>query len=152
MQFSTTHARSRNMRAIRAKHCKTTEWRLRALLISSGLRGWKMHVTEVHGNPDFYFQHEHVAVFVDGCFWHGCPTCGHVPKANRPYWGKKLARNVFRDAQIARRLRVRGIHVLRLWECQLRDQPTTCLKRLFRTLDRSARSALRRNTKPDSTL
>src|SRR5213076_2953638 len=100
MRFITTPDRSRNMRAVRGKHCKTTEWRLRALLISAGLRGWRMHVRGLQGSPDFYFPHEHVAVFVDGCFWHGCPRCGHTPKSNVGYWKMKLGRNKVRDRAV----------------------------------------------------
>src|SRR5579863_6794889 len=114
---STVPARRANMRAIRSRGNRTTELKFRALLASSGIPGWRMHASALPGSPDFFFTTERIAVFVDGCFWHGCPRCGHTPKSNRPYWSKKLARNKQRDAQIKRELRSSGIRVLRFWEC-----------------------------------
>ncbi len=135
--FATTARRSKNMRAIKSRSNATTELRLRAYLIRNRLVGWRVGANEIAGSPDFFFQRERIAVFVDGCFWHGCPRCGHTPKTNRSYWRKKLARNKQRDAQITRTLRSHAIRVLRLWECQLRDSPSSCLKRLFVLLGRS---------------
>lgn len=135
--FVTTARRSRNMRAIKASSNATTEQRLRAYLIRHRIAGWKVRARAVPGCPDFFFATERIAVFVDGCFWHGCPRCGHTPKTNRSYWRKKLARNKQRDAQTTRTLRSGGIRVLRLWECQLRDKPSSCLKRLFILLGRT---------------
>ncbi|MFZ0774480.1 MAG: very short patch repair endonuclease [Candidatus Sulfotelmatobacter sp.] len=137
MRFNTTSQRSQNMRAIKSNSNATTELRLRGHLMRSQIVGWKVRTEAVLGCPDFFFPAQRVAVFVDGCFWHGCPKCGHTPKTNRPYWRKKLARNKQRDAQIKRTLRSDGIRVLRLWECQLRDKPSSCLKRLFILLGRS---------------
>jgi DNA mismatch endonuclease Vsr len=132
--FATTDRRSQNMRAIKSRSNATTELRLRAHLMRNGIAGWKLHATNMPGCPDFFFPAQRVAVFVDGCFWHGCPRCGHTPKTNRPYWRKKLARNKQRDAQIKGFLRSDGVKVLRLWECQLRDNPKSCLKRLIAVL------------------
>jgi DNA mismatch endonuclease Vsr len=124
------------MRAIKASSNVTTELRLRAHLIRNRIMGWKVRTRDVIGCPDFFFPTERIAVFVDGCFWHGCPKCGHMPKTNRPYWRNKLARNKQRDAQVTRTLRLHAIRVLRLWECQLRDKPSSCVKRLFVLLGR----------------
>jgi DNA mismatch endonuclease (patch repair protein) len=135
--FATTARRSQNMRAIKSRSNATTELRLRAYLIRNRVIGWRVDANDISGSPDFFFPREHTAVFVDGCFWHGCPRCGHTPKTNRPYWRKKLARNKQRDAQITRKLRSSGTRVLRLWECQLRDKPGSCLKKLFILLGRS---------------
>jgi len=127
-------ARSANMRAIRSRGNRTTELKFRALIVGSGIRGWKMHVPTLPGCPDFFFSNERIAVFVDGCFWHGCPKCGHTPKSNRRYWSKKLARNKQRDAQIRYKLGLSRIKVLRFWECELRDESNSCLKRLLGSL------------------
>jgi DNA mismatch endonuclease (patch repair protein) len=134
---ATTAKRSQNMRAIMSRSNATTELRLRAYLIRNRIVGWRVGPNGISGSPDFFFQRERIAVFVDGCFWHGCPRCGHTPKTNRLYWSKKLARNWERDAQITKKLRSNGIHVLRIWECQLRDKPSSCLKRLATMLRRS---------------
>lgn len=115
-------ARSRNMARIKSKGNRTTEKRMRALLAAHGFRGWYMHADLV-GKPDFVFPRQRVALFVDGCFWHGCPVCGHVPKSNRRYWKPKIERNRTRDKLYTRRLRAQGWAVLRIWEHQLRLEP-----------------------------
>jgi DNA mismatch endonuclease (patch repair protein) len=86
--------------------------------------------------PDFYFCRARLAVFVDGCFWHSCPKCGHTPKTNQRYWIAKLTRNKRRDKHNRRILRSQGISVVSLWECDLRVKPKFCLRRLFSALCR----------------
>ncbi len=85
--------------------------------------------------PDFVFRAQRVAVFVDGCFWHGCPTHGTRPRQNRKFWDEKIARNRQRDRLVTRQLRKQGWTVLRLWECALakKRQPHT-LARVRRAL------------------
>jgi DNA mismatch endonuclease, patch repair protein len=135
--FETTpETRRRNMRAIKSRRNKTTERRLRAFIVASGISGWRMHGSGLPGCPDFFFETKKIAIFVDGCFWHSCPKCGHTPKANRSYWSEKLARNKRRDAKVNWALRSRAIRVIRLWECDLRCQPNLCLRRIFRALRR----------------
>jgi DNA mismatch endonuclease Vsr len=95
-----------------------------------------MRPAQITGVPDFYFPLRRLAVFVDGCFWHGCPRCGHIPKANRSYWSQKLARNKRRDARVGRDLRANGIRVVRIWECRLRDESLFCMRRLSAMLAR----------------
>ena len=87
--------------------------------------------------PDFIFRAQRVAVFVDGCFWHGCPRHGTRPRQNRKFWDEKIARNRARDRLVTRRLRQLGWTVLRLWECALaqKRQPAT-LARLLRALEK----------------
>lgn len=126
--------RSRNMRAIRSSGNKTTEARLVSLLRQHRVRGWRLHPANTLGNPDLVIRRQRVAVFVDGCFWHGCPKCGHIPKTNRAYWKAKIARNLRRDALMSRRLRTSGFRVLRLRECDLRERPAQCLRRIRRAL------------------
>ena len=135
-------ARSENMRSIRSFGNRTTELRLKAILVQGGISGWKLHDEDILGIPDFFFQKERLVVFVDGCFWHGCPKCGHIPKTNRAYWKAKIARNVHRDALISRRLRALGVRVLRLRECDLRARPTECLRRIRRALSRHKKAAV----------
>ena len=70
--------------------------------------------------PDFVFRPARLAVFVDGCFWHGCPQHGTQPKGNAAFWKVKFARNQARDRRVNRALRRAGWHVLRIWEHALR--------------------------------
>lgn len=116
---------SATMSRIRSKGNKTTEARLRAALVRSGIRGWKLHPKDVFGSPDFYFEKERLAIFVDGCFWHGCPRCGHTPRVRTAFWRTKFERNQIRAKVVRRRLRAAGIRAIRLWEHDLLDLPTS---------------------------
>jgi DNA mismatch endonuclease (patch repair protein) len=125
-----TEVRSANMRAIRSRGNQSTEWRLRSLLIRNGYRGWKLHASELAGKPDFVFRASRVVIYIDGCFWHGCPLCGHTPKTNSEYWEAKIARNKQRDKRNTRYLRAQGFTVIRIWECALRKNPMRVLQRI----------------------
>lgn len=71
--------------------------------------------------PDFVFQRARVAVFVDGCFWHGCPRHGTKPSSNKSFWREKLAKNRERDRRVTRTLRRAGWQVVRIWEHALAE-------------------------------
>jgi len=89
------------------------------LRVRSVLRGrWRYTQATNHlpGRPDFVLPDHAVAVFVDGCFWHGCPTHFRLPKHNREWWREKIARNVRRDARQSAQLRRLGYSVVRLRE------------------------------------
>lgn len=134
-----TESRSRNMRAIRSFGNKTTENRLVSLLKKHRLNGWRLHPAHVIGNPDLMIPKARVAVFIDGCFWHACPKCGHIPKTNKAYWQAKISRNRVRDARTTRKLRRLGFSVVRLWECDLRKHPLTCVRRIRQALSRAGK-------------
>ncbi len=80
------------------------------------LKGWKMHVKWLPGCPDFVFEKEKIAIFVDGCFWHGCPLCYKKPKTSIKYWEQKLVANKNRDDKVSKLLETNGWLVLRFWE------------------------------------
>ena len=69
--------------------------------------------------PDVVFTRLHVAVFVDGCFWHACPVHGANPRSNPAYWGPKLRGNRERDARNTAELEAFGWTVVRVWEHEL---------------------------------
>ena len=71
---------------------------------------------DIRRTADIVFSRRRIAVFIDGCFWHGCPLHGTSPKANSDYWGPKLAKNVERDLDTTARLTAEGWMVLRFWE------------------------------------
>ena len=114
--------RSRTMAAIRGKNNKTTELALRMALVRSRISGWRLNAVNLPGKPDLFFERKKVAVFVDGCFWHGCPRCGHVPKTRAKFWHAKIQRNKLRHIFVARQLRKKGIRVVRIWEHSLRNK------------------------------
>ncbi len=121
-QFENVPAmRSRTMGAIRGKNTKTTEVALRMILVRAQVRGWTLHARHLPGKPDVFFRRQKVAVFVDGCFWHGCPRCGHVPKTRSAFWRAKLERNRKRDHRVTKALRKSGFKVVRLWEHLLKS-------------------------------
>jgi DNA mismatch endonuclease Vsr len=117
----------RMMKQVRGKGNRTTEARFRGALMSAGISGWKLNFRDITGAPDFYFPVEQVAVFVDGCFWHGCAACGHVPRKNREFWAAKIARNHDRDRRNTVRLRSNGISVMRFWEHEIKDSLAGCI-------------------------
>lgn len=92
-----------------------------------------MHVLDLPGKPDFFFPSEKLAVFVDGCFWHGCPTCGHVPKSNSAFWRAKIQRNRERDESATEKLEAIGIKVIRFWEHELLH-PSFCFGHIAKLL------------------
>lgn len=73
------------------------------------------------GKPDIVFTRARLAVFVDGCFWHGCPQHGTNPKSNSEYWTAKLARNRARDAVVTEALEADGWTVIRYWDHDIKD-------------------------------
>ena len=128
--------RSRTMSAIRAKHNRSTEYRLRMALVREGLKGWGLHAKKLSGNPDFYFPKKKLAVFVDGCFWHGCPVHYRCPRTNASWWNEKLKDNMARDRRKTMSLRRFGWKVVRVWEHQVRRNTEACLRRVIRALSR----------------
>ena len=122
--------RSRTMAAVKSTGNRSTERVLRARLVRGGLRGWRLHAKDVAGCPDFVFDATRLAVFVDGCFWHGCPSCHRPPSSNQEYWTKKVERNTTRDRRNTRLLRKDGWRVLRVWEHELKIDAAKVVRRI----------------------
>ncbi len=133
--------RSEVMSRIRGKGNKDTELALAKLFRANGITGWRRHYPVV-GRPDFAFPKHKLAVFVDGCFWHGCPRHGVKPKGNSAFWEAKLEANKARDRKVNRLLRSLGWKVVRIWEHELRHSgPIRIPKRLQITLPQGPRQA-----------
>jgi len=120
--------RSSVMARIRGRDNESTEMRVAGILRAGKVTGWRRH-SLMFGKPDFVFQKARVALFVDGCFWHGCPRCYQEPQSSAAFWRAKLQRNMLRDWEVSRQLRKRGWKVVRIWECQLKT-PVRILSRL----------------------
>jgi len=112
--------RSEVMSRIRSKENKDTELKLASLFRQSAIKGWRRN-QRLLGRPDFVFRTSKVAVFVDGCFWHGCPRCYRPPRSNLEYWNAKHMRNRKRDRIVTKELRRMGWTVVRVWEHELRS-------------------------------
>ncbi len=134
-------ARALAMTANRSTGTRSTERRLRALLVSAGVRGWRVDAKDTFGRPDFVFDRPKVAVFVDGCYWHGCRMCRSIPVTNRAFWSVKIARNRRRDRLVNLRLARAGWRVLRIWEHELKGDPRGCVTRILRLIHNSTRSS-----------
>ncbi len=155
----TKEKRSQVMSLIRGRGNKETELALAKLLRAAGITGWRRHVglrverlrvegrntsprlysrraERVRVRPDFTFREERVVIFVDGCFWHGCPKHATMPANNRAFWLKKLTGNKARDRLVTHALRHNGWRVLRIWEHELtrKNQPR-CVGRIRRLLE-----------------
>lgn len=115
------------MSLIKAGGNRDTELKLISIFRAGSVRGWRRRQA-LPGKPDFVFRRERVAVFVDGCFWHGCRRHCRMPKSRLDFWRPKIARNKRRDLEVNRILRAMGWRVLRVWEHDLR-QPTRVVKR-----------------------
>lgn len=125
--------RSEVMSRIRGHGNKDTELALMKIFRRHRITGWRRH-KPVFGKPDFVFPKLKLAVFVDGCFWHGCPKHGTMPRNNRPFWKKKLDANKARDHRVNRTLRKEGWRVVRIWEHDL-TRPERCISRIRRALE-----------------
>jgi len=116
----TPEQRSAHMAKVRSSKNRSTEMHVAAHLIARGFRGWKRNPQSVPGCPDFYFVHERLALFVDGCFWHGCRKCRRKTPSSRPdFWRQKIESNRQRDKKVRRVLLAQGYAVLRIWEHDL---------------------------------
>ncbi len=121
MDRFTKETRSRVMRNSRSRGNRSTELRLRGLLARSGLDGWEIgHAHGDLGRPDFLFVREKVAIFVDGCFWHGCTKCKKEPRTNVQFWRSKFKANRKRARNVEQLLYNEGWKHLRFWEHELK--------------------------------
>ena len=133
--------RSAIMSRIRGRGNKRTETDVIRLLRKSGITGWRRHQTirfaesrssrasssdgvrfKAQVRPDFSFPKLKVALFIDGCFWHGCPKCYRKPKTRGRFWTTKVRRNRERDLFQTFGLKVNGWRVIRIWECALKPK------------------------------
>src|SRR6478736_10525923 len=119
------------MRAIRGRGNLSTEVAFARVLRSERVSGWRRHL-ELPGRPDFSWPSLRVAVFIDGCFWHGCPRCYRPPRRNSAFWRDKIVSNKARDRRITARLRSEDWVVVRIWECRVDSRSS--LRRLQEAL------------------
>jgi DNA mismatch endonuclease, patch repair protein len=133
MDTFSAQKRSWIMAQVKSTGNRSTENNLIAVLREYRLSGWRRHYP-IFGKPDFAFPREKVAVFVDGCFWHGHPQKCRVPQSNREYWLKKIGRNVARDRLVTRTLKDKGWKVIRIWEDSVTKPSTVTIMR--KALDR----------------
>lgn len=125
--------RSQIMASIHSKNTRSTERRLRASLASAKISGWRMNAKDLAGKPDFVFDEKKVAIFVDGCFWHGC-KCKRLSKTHRSFWKNKIETNIARDKRVSNELRRQGWKVLRIKEHELKKAVSSTVLRIQKVL------------------
>jgi DNA mismatch endonuclease, patch repair protein len=130
----TKKKRSEVMSLVRSRGNKDTELVLVRLFRKHKISGWRRHVA-LFGKPDFTFREHRLTVFVDGCFWHGCPKHARQPKSNCTFWRRKLLTNKKRDRIVNLNLRRAGWRIVRIWECALHKRPELCVQKILRVLE-----------------
>lgn len=132
--WASSAGRRRNMQAIRSRDTKP-ERLVRSLLHAQGLR-YRVAAKPLPGlrrTADIVFRPAKVAVFIDGCYWHGCPEHYVSPKTNPGYWSDKVARNMARDRDTDKQLQAAALTVLRFWE---HDPAEECAVKIAATVSR----------------
>ena len=127
--------RSRNMAAVRSSGNVTTELALIGIFKKARIRGWRRHRRISGIRPDFVFIRQRIAVFVHGCFWHGCSLHGTIPDSNRKFWDNKISANKERDLRVTRELESVGWKVFRIWEHQIKNNPSKVILKIGKVLD-----------------
>lgn len=126
--------RSKQMARIRAKDTRP-ELLLRRMLWGLGYR-YRLQYRTPGGRADLAFVGKRVAVFLDGCFWHGCPEHYVPPRSSRAFWARKLRDNVSRDQRQARRLEEAGWLALRFWEHEVFESPDSVARQVRQAVTR----------------
>lgn len=109
------------MSKVRSNNNKSTELALIKFFKENKITGWKRNYP-VKGHPDFVFLDKKIAVFVDGCFWHGHDCRNTRPSDNAEYWQRKRERNIKHDKEVTAMFENRGWTVIRIWECELKKK------------------------------
>ena len=125
--------RSEVMSRIRSSGNKETELKTIKLFRKNKITGWRRNYP-LFGKPDFTFPKQKVVVFVDGCFWHGCPKHSNMPASNRQFWKRKLDANKVRDHRVNCVLRHAGWRVIRIWEHELSKNIDRCIQRIAKAI------------------
>lgn len=113
--------RSDIMSKVRSKNNKSTELKLIKIFEENNIKGWQRNYP-VKGHPDFVFLNKKIAIFVDGCFWHGHDCRNTRPSDHAEYWAKKRERNIKHDKEVTEMFEQRGWTVIRIWECELKKK------------------------------
>jgi len=113
--------RSELMSKVKCKNNKSTELRLIKIMKEMEIKGWRRGYP-IKGHPDFVFIKQRLAVFVDGCFWHGHNCRNLSPDDNKTFWENKISSNREHDLKVTSRLEARKWKVVRIWECELTNR------------------------------
>lgn len=121
MDIVSKEKRSSIMKAVKSRNNKTTELKMISIFKYYKLRGWRRN-SKLYGKPDIVFDKKNIALFIDGCFWHGHNCRNTKPKEHKTYWTKKICRNKKRDKDVNMILKRKSWTVYRIWECELKSK------------------------------
>lgn len=121
--------RSKVMASIRGKDTKP-EITIRKLLWKEGVR-YRIHNKSIYGAPDISIKKDRIAVFIDGCFWHGCRRCYKEPTTNTAFWREKVHNNKKRRRKVRKVLKKQGWHVQEFWEHEVNSEPCKVMNKII---------------------
>jgi DNA mismatch endonuclease (patch repair protein) len=119
MDNVTRKKRSETMRAVKSKDSKI-ELLFRKEIWKRGGR-YRKNQGLYFGKPDLINKSKKTVIFIDSCFWHGCPSHCRIPKTNKEYWVKKINRNKERDIEVNQYYKAKGWNILRVWEHDIKN-------------------------------
>ena len=126
---------SKIMSRIKGKNTKP-EIILRKEMWKNGIKGYRLHWNKAPGRPDIAFPGKKVAIFVNGCYWHRCPSCNPpLPKTHQKFWKEKFEKNKKRDKKKINDLQEGGWRVLVIWECKIKENIDECLNKIKEVLN-----------------
>ena len=126
---------SKSMKRNASKNTKP-EILLRKALWANNLKDYRLNYKKLPGRPDICYTKYKIAIFVNGCFWHRCPTCNlPLPKKNSEFWERKFIRNKERDVLKRKRLEDMGWTVLTFWECEILKNIQNNIDKIIKELD-----------------
>ena len=125
--------RSQIMQKVKSRGNKSTELKLILVFRENNISGWRRNY-KVKGHPDFVFLEKKIAIFVDGCFWHGHDCRNTTPSDNKEYWDRKRQRNIQHDREVTAIFEARGWTVIRIWECELKKKNAEILMKKLEPL------------------
>jgi DNA mismatch endonuclease, patch repair protein len=130
----TPSKRSEIMRKVKSNLNESTEIKMIQIFRKHKIHGWRRKY-KLFGNPDFVFPNYTVAVFTDGCFWHGHDCRNTKPETNKEYWNKKINNNKNRDKTVNNTLKKENWTVIRIWECEIKKEKVNKILKVFKNLN-----------------
>lgn len=135
MDNLTKEQRKKNMQHIRS------EGTLPERIIMQELKNRKIYfakyVSTIEGKPDIVFRRKRIVIFIDSDFWHGHPSRCVMPKSNRVYWKKKIARNRERDREVSLALRKQNWKIIRIWEYDIKHNFNKSMKKILKAIEKA---------------
>ncbi|MEZ7892706.1 MAG: very short patch repair endonuclease [Candidatus Wallbacteria bacterium] len=110
------------------------EVKLRKELWKHEIKGWRKNYKKLIGKPDIVFTKYKIAIFINGCFWHGCPKCYRLPQTNKKYWINKVNKNTLRDKNNIKILMKIGWTVINFWEHEINNNILKCINKIKKNL------------------